>query len=30
MGEVENDDPKYVEYLSLFEIFGMETQLDPL
>jgi hypothetical protein len=30
MGEEENDDPKYAEYLTLFEIFGVETQLDPL
>jgi len=29
MGEVENDDAKYVECLSLFGIFGVETQLDP-
>jgi len=29
MGEEENDDAKCVECLNLFEIFGVETQLDP-
>ena len=29
MGEAENHDAKYVEYLSLSGIFGVETNLTP-